>query len=121
MSKDLIILHGEIQTPPMSTEARREIGLHLRDLQEGKNLSLPHSRPMPTIGPGCHELRVPDADRNWRVMYQVTSDEIVIADVIDKDTEKTPKGVMDTCKARFMAYKIQKLAAAKTEQAKRKK
>jgi len=56
--KPLRWLHGEIKTPPLSVEARREMGLLLRDLQEGEMLSLPHSRPMPTIGSQCHELRV---------------------------------------------------------------
>lgn len=47
VSKPLRWLSGEVKTPPMSTEARREMGFLLRQLQEGENLSLPHSRPMP--------------------------------------------------------------------------
>ncbi|HWL50920.1 MAG TPA: hypothetical protein VNQ90_00690, partial [Chthoniobacteraceae bacterium] len=57
MSKPLRWLSGEVKTPPMSMEARREVGYLLRMLQEGEKLSLPHSRPMPSVGARCHELR----------------------------------------------------------------
>ena len=61
--KPLRWLHGEVKTPPMSVDARREMGMLLRDLQEGERLSLPHARPMPTIGKRCHELRVNDENK----------------------------------------------------------
>ena len=57
MGKEIMILRGEIKTPPLSSAARREIGYLLRELQGGETLSLPHSRPMPNIGARCHELR----------------------------------------------------------------
>jgi hypothetical protein len=63
--KVLILLHGEIKTPPLSREARIEAGLLLRKLQQGELLSMPHSRPMPTIGSHCHELRIVDANSIW--------------------------------------------------------
>jgi len=57
-------MEGEIKTPPFSVEARLEAGMLLRSLQQGENLGLPHSRPMPVIGPRCHELRVRDQGHN---------------------------------------------------------
>lgn len=42
----------------MSPTARVEAGYLLRPLQEGMNLSLPHSRPIPSIGNRCYELRI---------------------------------------------------------------
>jgi hypothetical protein len=62
--KALMILQGEIKTPPMSESARRETGFLLRRLQQGELLALPHSRPMPTIGTRCHELRINDENKN---------------------------------------------------------
>ena len=56
--KPLVWLEGEIKTPPFSAAGRVEAGTLLRQLQEGKSLGLPHSRPMPSIGPRCHELRI---------------------------------------------------------------
>ena len=69
--KPLVWLEGEIKTPPFSKEARVEAGTLLRRLQEGEALGMPHSRPMPTIGRRCHELRVRDEDQNWRIIYRL--------------------------------------------------
>ena len=104
VSKPLIWLHGEIRTPPFSREARLEAGFLLRLLQEGEKLSLPHSRPMPTIGRRCHELRVIDQDITWRIMYRTDTDAIVILEVFAKKTGQTPKRVIDICKRRLKDY-----------------
>lgn len=58
--KPLVWLRGEVKTPPFSAAARLEAGTLLRRLQGGEKLSMPHSRPMPAIGPRCQELRVVD-------------------------------------------------------------
>jgi phage-related protein len=75
--KPLIWLHGEIKTPPLSSAARTEAGYLLRKLQMGELLSLPHSRPMPWIGSRCHELRIDDQVKKWRVVYRIDHDAIV--------------------------------------------
>ena len=102
--KPLVWLHGEVKTPPFSREARIEAGFLLRRLQDGENLSLPHSRPMPGIGPRCHELRVPDRNHTWRVVYYLDTDAVVILDVFAKQTRTTPQQVIDTCKGRLKRY-----------------
>lgn len=68
--KPLVWLHGEIKTPPFSREARVEAGVLLRRLQAGEKLALPHSRPMPSVGARCHELRIPDAQATRRYRVQ---------------------------------------------------
>jgi phage-related protein len=102
--KPLVWLHGEIKTPPFSKEARVEAGTLLRRLQEGETLGMPHSRPMPGIGPRCHELRVRDEGNNWRIVYRTDADAIVIADMFRKTTRQTPKHVINTCKGRLKRY-----------------
>jgi phage-related protein len=77
--KPLAWLHGEMKTPPFGQAARLEAGYLLRELQRGKSLGMPHSRPMPAIGPRCHELRVVDQQVTWRIVYRVDTDAIVIA------------------------------------------
>jgi phage-related protein len=62
-----------------------------RQLQEGEKLSLPHSRPMPTIGRRCHEPRVTEKNKTWRLVYFLDSDAIVILEVSEKKAPKTPK------------------------------
>jgi phage-related protein len=76
--KPLAWLHGEIRTPPLSKVARIEAGYLLRQLQRGEALSMPHSRPMPGIGPRCRELRIDDENETWRMVYRIDPDAIVI-------------------------------------------
>ena len=102
--KPLVWLHGEVRTPPFSREARIEAGVLLRRLQGGESLGMPHSRPMPSIGARCRELRVRDESANWRLIYRVDVDAIVLLDVFSKKTGKTPAIVITSCKARLKRY-----------------
>jgi len=103
--KPLVWLRGEVKTPPFSSEARLEAGFLLRRLQQGEALGLPHSRPLPVIGPACHELRIRDRDQNWRIVYYTDRDAVVILDVFSKKTPTTPKAVVDACRTRLGTYK----------------
>jgi phage-related protein len=102
--KLLAWLHGEVKTPPFGEAARIEAGYLLRELQRGKALSMPHSRPMPTIGARCHELRIVDAGVTWRIVYRVDPDAIVIGEVFAKKTAQTPPAVVSACKRRLKEY-----------------
>jgi phage-related protein len=104
--KPLVLLHGEIKSPPFSVQARLEAGYRLRQLQQGILLSMPVSRPMPSMGPRCHELRIPDPEMDiiWRIMYRIDVDAILIAEVFPKKTQATPKKIIETCQSRFIRY-----------------
>jgi phage-related protein len=102
--KPLVWLHGEVKTPPFAKAARLEAGLLLRRLQRGDKISLPHSRPMPIVGTRCHELRVNDENLTWRIMYRLDTDAVIILEVFEKKTAKTPKAVIDLCKNRLRKY-----------------
>lgn len=104
-SKPLAWVHGEIKTPPFGEPARLEAGLLLRRLQEGETLSMPHSRPVPSIGPRCHELRVNDTDRTWRIIYSIEDDAIVILEVFSKKSRSIPRRIMDACVERLKRYR----------------
>ena len=106
-SKPLVWLHGELKTPPMSREARIEAGFLLRRAQEGESLAMPESRPMPSIGQGCHELRITDVEQRieWRVAYCVGKLAIGILDVFEKKTKTTPRNTITNCRRRFAAFK----------------
>ena len=54
---------------------------------------MPHSRPMPSIGRRCHELRIVDESGTWRIIYRVDDDAIVVLEVFQKKSSKTPKRV----------------------------
>jgi phage-related protein len=102
--KGLMVLRGELKTPPMSEAARRETGFLLRRLQQGENLSLPQSRPMPAIGPRCHELSVNEATKTWRIICRTDEDAILVVEVFEKKTRTTPKQVIANCQRRLRLY-----------------
>lgn len=102
--KPLVWLHGEIASPPLSSAARLKMGVLLRRLQGGESLGLPESRPLPVIGPRCHELRVVDEGSSWRLVYRVDTEAIVITNVFRKTTRATPTSVIQACKRRLSLY-----------------
>lgn len=55
--KPLVWLHGEIRTPPFSTEGRQEAGMLLRLLQEGEGLTMPQAEPFPNVGARCGAMK----------------------------------------------------------------
>ena len=102
--RPLVWLRGEVTTPPFSLNARREAGFLLRMLQRGEKLSMPQSRPMPSVGRRCHELRVRDEDMTWRVIYRLDEGAVVILHVFSKKTQRTPQTVIESCKALLSRY-----------------
>lgn len=104
MDKRLVWLHGEVSSPPLSLSGRLRLGESLRRLQRGESLSFPVSRPMSTVGPRCHELRVIDQGSSWRLIYRIDPDAIVILDVFRKTTRATPAAVVERCRRRLRAY-----------------
>jgi len=102
--KPLVWLEREVKTPPFSREARIEAGVLLRQLQRGEALGMPHSRPMPSIGSGCHELRIRDGRKQWRLIYRVDPNAIVVVEVIAKKTRATPERVIGNCRSRLKHY-----------------
>ena len=96
--KPLVWMHGEVKTPPFAKLARLQAGFLLRLLQRGEKIAMPHSRPMPSIGRRCCELRVPDDKVSWRIVYRIDKDAVVILEVFSKKTGKTPKSIIETCK-----------------------
>jgi phage-related protein len=105
--KPLAWLHGEINTPPLSASARIEAGMLLRRLQRGESLSLPESRPMPSIGPRCHELRIDDTvtKKEFRIIYYMGISAIAILEVFAKTTRTTPQSVIELAKKRVRQYR----------------
>ena len=102
--KKLRLRRTEIKTPPLSTAARVEMGQLLNRLQNSESLSLPHSRPMPSIGARVHELRVNDESQTWRLVYRADADAVVVVNLFSKKTEQTPLETIRLCKKRLREY-----------------
>ena len=104
MDKTLVWLHGQVKTPPFSKKARIEAGILLRLLQRGEFIEMPRSRPMPSVGTRCHELRITDVGVSWRIVYRVDAEAIILLEVFAKKTSKTPNRIIDLCKKRIREY-----------------
>jgi phage-related protein len=68
---------------------------------------MPESRPMPSVGLGCHELRIDDLEtkKEWRVIYYLAEDAIVVLDVFAKNTPRTPTAAIARSKARLAKFR----------------
>ena len=104
MWKPLVWLHGEVKTPPFTPKGRQEAGMLLRLLQRGECLGMPQSEPLMDVCPTCGALRVRDAEHNWRIMFRVDPDAVLVLEVYAKKTRTIPRAVIDRCKQRVKAY-----------------
>lgn len=86
--KPLIWLHSEVKTPPFTAEGRQEAGMLLRLLQQGEKLGMPQAEVLPDVGRRCGALRVRDAGHNWRIMYRIDADAVLILEVYSKKTSE---------------------------------
>ena len=103
-AKPLRWLADEVTVPPFSRDAALAVGALLEVVALGGMPTMPHSRPLPSVGPRCHELRVKDGNRTWRIVYHIAGDAIVVLDVCSKQTQATPKQVIDRWKKRLRRY-----------------
>jgi len=85
----------------------------LRLLQEGEQLGMPQAEHLPIVGRRCGALRVPDAGHNWRIMYRVDPDAVLVVEVYSKKTRKIPDEVLERCKQRLRQYDAMVKAAKK--------
>jgi phage-related protein len=71
-------------------DVRWVFGKAIYDLQIGRALSMPLSRPMPVVGPGVSEIRVHDASGTYRAFCVVrTSLGVLVFHVFVKKTRAT--------------------------------
>lgn len=70
---------------------RREVGKAIFDLQKGEKLSMPLSRPMPSVAPGVEELRVKDRSGAYRAFYFTKlAGAVLIFHAFEKKSARTP-------------------------------
>lgn len=83
-------------------EVREDLADALARLDEGHNLSMPLSRPMPSIGVGVHELRFRDRQGIFRIIYFIKrSGEIWLLHAFKKKSQQTPRENIELAKQRL--------------------
>jgi phage-related protein len=93
----------EIEELPESI--RGDLADALARLDAGLQLSMPLSRPMPSIGRGVHELRLKARSGIYRVVYAlVRSGTVHVLHAFKKTTEATPKRSIAIAQRRLKEY-----------------
>lgn len=83
-------------------EVRGDLADALARLDAGLNLSLPLSRPMPSISPSTHELRFRDRSGIYRVIYYIRRrQEVWLIHAFKKKTKQTPQQNIEVAKQRI--------------------
>lgn len=83
-------------------DVKREMGKAIFELQKGARLTMPLSRPMPSVAPGVEELRVKDKSGAYRAFYFTRLDTaILILHAFEKKAAKTPKREIDVARTRL--------------------
>ena len=81
---------------------REDLADALARLEEGHMLSMPLSRPMPSIGKGVHELRFRDRSGIYRVIYVIIKSGVIyLLHAFKKTTMETPLHNMEVAKKRL--------------------
>jgi phage-related protein len=75
-------------------QARRQVGLELRQVQHGFDPS--DWKPMKSVGPGVREIRVRDSAGAFRVLYvAMLADAVYVLHAFKKKTQATAKRDLD--------------------------
>jgi phage-related protein len=75
-------------------EIRGDLADAIARLEEGHRLSMPLSKPMPSIGNGVHELRFKDRSGIYRVIYVFAKGgNIWLLHAFMKKAQQTPKKI----------------------------
>lgn len=81
---------------------REDLADAIARLEEGLLLSMPLSRPMPSIGVRVHELRLRDRTGIYRVIYYLSNDSIIhILCGFKKTTQSTERRYLKLAKKRL--------------------
>ncbi len=83
-------------------DIREDLADMLARLDAGLMLSMPMSRPMPSVGRKIYELRLKDRSGIYRVIYMlVRQGDIWLVHAFKKKTQQTPKQNIDLAKKRM--------------------
>ena len=83
-------------------DVRGDLADAMARLERGHVLSMPLSRPMPSIGSGVHELRFRGRDGIYRVVYWIAREgDLWMLHAFKKKSQRTPQGAVETARARL--------------------
>ncbi len=84
------------------SDVREELTDALAQLEAGQRLSMPLSRPMPSIGKGVHELRFRDRAGIYRVVYVFKGEGVItLIHAFVKKSQTTQKNNLELARKRL--------------------
>jgi phage-related protein len=90
----------EILTLP--EDIRGDLADALARLDAGHTLTMPLSRPMPSIGRGVHELRLKDRSGAYRIVYAVVrGGDVHVVHAFKKTSQPTPRRAIELARKRL--------------------
>ena len=93
---------ARVELQDFPEDVKRDLGKAIFDLQRGSKLTMPLSRPMPSVGTAVEELRVKDRNGAYRVFYYTKSaDAILVFHAFVKKSQKTPQSEIEIGKKRL--------------------
>lgn len=97
-----IVKQCEKELKEFPERVREDLADALALLDEGLNLSMPLSRPMPSIEKGAHELRFRDRSGIFRVIYYIRKQaDIMLIHAFQKKSQQTPQENIELAKQRL--------------------
>lgn len=100
MLKVLRRCQRELEDLPLAV--REDLADAVARLEEGHTLSMPLSRPMPSIGKGVHELRFRDRSGIYRVVYVFAKQgNIYLLHAFKKTSQQTPQKSIEISRKRL--------------------
>lgn len=88
-------------------DVRGDLADALARLEEGHTLSMPLSRPMPSIGKGVHELRFRDRAGIYQIIYFLAGAGLIhLLHGFTKKTQQTPPQNIEIAKRRLREVKL---------------
>ena len=95
-----------VKSPPFSDAARAEVGRLLGMLQQGLYVGMPASRPLTSVGPRCHELRIRDDRIQWRLVYRLDRNSVLVARVFAKKSKAQQQQEFSLAKVRLKNHDL---------------
>jgi phage-related protein len=87
------------------TEAKKDLGSVLTQLQFGESVGMPDVRSMPSIAKGAAEIRIKDQSGIYRVFFIIETDAgILVFHGFKKKTQATPQSEIETGKKRLKKF-----------------
>ena len=100
--KVFVLRQAERELAAAPIEVRADVLALFEDLEAGKNLSMPISRPLPSIAKGLHELRLSYRAGEYRVFYVIkVGTAIYVLHATSKKTQRMDKRITEVIHARL--------------------